>query len=469
MENKKTFGEYICRRRKELGLTQKEFADRLFVTESAVSKWERGLSYPDITLLRDICAVLDISEHELLTASEDTEARRAELLAKKYLTLTRNFRVGQYILYGVILLACLITNLSVNRALDWFWIALPAAGMCASLTLVPALAEKHRCAAVTGAFTLCLELTLLASCLYVGRNWFLTAAMGTLLGLSTVLLPAVLRSVPLPPSLAERKSLVYWTAELVLLLLLLAVCAWSVRADWFPVAAVSVVFGATLVLLPFLMGQLPLPEFWRGRKSLLYFLMETALLLLLLAVCCWYGEGGWFPVAAVSVVFGLTLVCMPLLMGQLPLPEKFCRHKTLLYFAGETALLFLLEAVVCLSEGGHWFFLPGLPLTLYCLLLPWGVMLLIRYAPIGGWFKASLCCGLTAFYHAAFLAVIDRILLLGSGGALGRPLYGIGFQFNFRDWESAYTVSENINAIVCFTTAALAVIYAAVGLWRRKK
>ena len=92
MENKKTFGAYICRRRKELGLTQREFADRLFVTESAVSKWERGMSYPDITLIRDICAILQVSEHELLTASEDVEARTDETLAKKYLSLLRRLR-----------------------------------------------------------------------------------------------------------------------------------------------------------------------------------------------------------------------------------------------------------------------------------------------------------------------------------------------------------------------------------------
>lgn len=42
MENRKDFGSFLCQRRKELGLTQKELAQRLFVTDSAVSKWERG-------------------------------------------------------------------------------------------------------------------------------------------------------------------------------------------------------------------------------------------------------------------------------------------------------------------------------------------------------------------------------------------------------------------------------------------
>ncbi len=63
MEDKRTLGEYIAQRRRALGMTQRQFAEKLYVTDSAVSKWERGLSYPDITLLHDICRVLEVSEH----------------------------------------------------------------------------------------------------------------------------------------------------------------------------------------------------------------------------------------------------------------------------------------------------------------------------------------------------------------------------------------------------------------------
>ncbi len=42
MENKKTFGAYILQRRRELGMTQKELARQLHVSDRTVSKWERG-------------------------------------------------------------------------------------------------------------------------------------------------------------------------------------------------------------------------------------------------------------------------------------------------------------------------------------------------------------------------------------------------------------------------------------------
>ena len=76
MEEKDTFGKFLRRKREECGLTQKEMARRLYVTESAVSKWERGISYPDISLVSQICGVLNISEHELITASEDMEQKK---------------------------------------------------------------------------------------------------------------------------------------------------------------------------------------------------------------------------------------------------------------------------------------------------------------------------------------------------------------------------------------------------------
>ena len=49
--NKERLGAFIAQRRKEEGLTQRELAEALHLTDKAVSKWERGLSYPDVTVL----------------------------------------------------------------------------------------------------------------------------------------------------------------------------------------------------------------------------------------------------------------------------------------------------------------------------------------------------------------------------------------------------------------------------------
>ena len=56
MTDKKTFGSFIKTRRVEKNYSQKDLAQLLFVTEGAVSKWERGVATPDIALLPDISA-----------------------------------------------------------------------------------------------------------------------------------------------------------------------------------------------------------------------------------------------------------------------------------------------------------------------------------------------------------------------------------------------------------------------------
>lgn len=69
MDNKQ-FGEFICSLRKEKELTQKEVAEKLHVTNKAVSKWENGYSYPDITLLEGLAEILGVSALDLLRSEK---------------------------------------------------------------------------------------------------------------------------------------------------------------------------------------------------------------------------------------------------------------------------------------------------------------------------------------------------------------------------------------------------------------
>ncbi|MGM9642464.1 MAG: GIN domain-containing protein [Eubacteriales bacterium] len=65
MANIENFGAVVHEARKRAGLTQEAFASRLGITAQAVSKWENGLGYPDVTLFPDIAQVLDIPIEQL--------------------------------------------------------------------------------------------------------------------------------------------------------------------------------------------------------------------------------------------------------------------------------------------------------------------------------------------------------------------------------------------------------------------
>ena len=84
--------EYIVKKRKEKGLTQKDVATKLHVSVSAVSKWERGLSYPDITLLEPLSLILDTSMVELLKGEDlddDLSKYEAHDLIKELVSINR--------------------------------------------------------------------------------------------------------------------------------------------------------------------------------------------------------------------------------------------------------------------------------------------------------------------------------------------------------------------------------------------
>lgn len=60
-------GKFIALKRKEKNLTQSDLANMLYISDRAVSKWERGLNLPDASLMMELCKILGISVSELLT------------------------------------------------------------------------------------------------------------------------------------------------------------------------------------------------------------------------------------------------------------------------------------------------------------------------------------------------------------------------------------------------------------------
>ncbi len=68
------FGLFVTELRKEKNLTQKDLAEKLYVSDKTVSKWERGLSMPNVVLLIPIADILDVTVTELLRGEKiDTQ------------------------------------------------------------------------------------------------------------------------------------------------------------------------------------------------------------------------------------------------------------------------------------------------------------------------------------------------------------------------------------------------------------
>lgn len=91
--DKELFGKFVAEQRKAKGYTQKDLAEKLFVSDKAVSKWERGLSMPDISLLIPLADILEVSVPELLEGhkldqTSGMDAGEVEFLVKKALSLS---------------------------------------------------------------------------------------------------------------------------------------------------------------------------------------------------------------------------------------------------------------------------------------------------------------------------------------------------------------------------------------------
>ncbi|MFQ8661277.1 MAG: helix-turn-helix domain-containing protein [Clostridia bacterium] len=76
--SRKTVGEIISYLRKEKNMTQNDLAEKMNVTDKAVSKWERNLSCPDVNSIPKLAEILGVSVEELLNAQTKQENSKAD-------------------------------------------------------------------------------------------------------------------------------------------------------------------------------------------------------------------------------------------------------------------------------------------------------------------------------------------------------------------------------------------------------
>lgn len=80
--NQENIGKLIAKQRKKLNMTQSELGKKLGVTDKSVSKWERGVNVPDISIIVPLCNILNISTDELLLgACENTPTQNINFLS----------------------------------------------------------------------------------------------------------------------------------------------------------------------------------------------------------------------------------------------------------------------------------------------------------------------------------------------------------------------------------------------------
>lgn len=111
--NQETIGKFISTCRKDKGLTQMQLAEKLNITNRAVSKWETGKSIPDASIMIGLCEILDISVTELLSGERITMEKYQKKadenlveMKKENEAANKAARVG----YGIAVILLLVLN-----------------------------------------------------------------------------------------------------------------------------------------------------------------------------------------------------------------------------------------------------------------------------------------------------------------------------------------------------------------------
>ena len=82
-------GKFIQEKRKEKNITQSELAEKLYITDRAISKWENGICMPDVSTIPEICKILDITINDLFSGKVVDMKNNEKMLEQNLLGMTK--------------------------------------------------------------------------------------------------------------------------------------------------------------------------------------------------------------------------------------------------------------------------------------------------------------------------------------------------------------------------------------------
>ena len=126
------FGAFVAQLRKEQNMTQKDLADRLGVTDKAVSKWETGKGFPDVKLLEPLAQALGISLVELIRSErqqvdhltvQEADALVSQAMDQSERTTARRYlRLLKWLLVTIGIMAAYLPVITlIALAMVWYW------------------------------------------------------------------------------------------------------------------------------------------------------------------------------------------------------------------------------------------------------------------------------------------------------------------------------------------------------------
>ncbi len=131
-------GRFIAERRKESTLTQMQLAEKLGITDKAISKWERGIAMPDTSIMLELCDILGISVNELLSGEkiimENNNQKNEQLLldmAKELEKKNKTIWTSMWVILTVSMIALFIAiTIAALLIPEGIWLAVVVLGAC---------------------------------------------------------------------------------------------------------------------------------------------------------------------------------------------------------------------------------------------------------------------------------------------------------------------------------------------------